>query len=476
MKEQAADAFASQPIIALEINELSDPLLQLWMGEGLLPNFQALWQRSAVFTTCPDGEDATLLEPWIQWYSIHTGRPYSEHKVFQLTDGKRADFPDIFTYLHAAGLPTMSFFSMNIRPFSVPGSVFLSDPWSEAGDAFPRAWNAFGTFVGHQVREHSRDTNRGLFRRAVPFVTFMLRNGLRPRHIKQILLQFMAEMRTGHDVTWRRAALLDVLQLATFRACYGNIRPKFATFFSNNIAHLQHRFWRHMAPDDFVIKPSAAEREAYGNAIRYGYQATDALVGEFIKLAESHGARLMLISAMSQQPFLKYEDIGGQRIYRLRAPERFLASLGVSYSRLEPVMAHQYRVRCSTEAEAQQLRARLSTYMLADGTGVFGFSPVENDSEALYFGCQIARHVMPDEIIFDDEKDHAEIGNFSEFFYQIEGMKSGRHHPDGSLWIETGRHARHEEKVSVLNILPTTLDLLGVSVPLGGVSLSTFLR
>jgi hypothetical protein len=35
----------------------------------------------------------------MQWYSIHPGLPYDEHKVFDLTDGPKADHPDIWRRL-----------------------------------------------------------------------------------------------------------------------------------------------------------------------------------------------------------------------------------------------------------------------------------------------------------------------------------------------------------------------------------------
>jgi arylsulfatase A-like enzyme len=39
-------------------------------------------------------------------------------------------------------------------------------------------------------------------------------------------------------------------------------------------------------------------------------------------------------------------------------------------------------------------------------------------------------------------------------------MKSGCHHPEGVLWVRTGRHAVHSERVSILDVAPTVCDLL----------------
>lgn len=76
-----------QRLILIEFNELCPPLLEQWMSQGLLPNFKRFYEASQIFVTEADEIEPTTLEPWIQWYSIHTGLSYGQHKVFRLTDG-----------------------------------------------------------------------------------------------------------------------------------------------------------------------------------------------------------------------------------------------------------------------------------------------------------------------------------------------------------------------------------------------------
>ncbi len=47
---------------------------------------------------------------------------------------------------------------------------------------------------------------------------------------------------------------------------------------------------------------------------------------------------------------------------------------------------------------------------------------------------------------------------------KIEDIKSGMHHPDGILWIRkpSCQHSIHEDKVSLLSIAPTILELLDI--------------
>jgi hypothetical protein len=63
-------------VILIEFNELTPRLLDAWMASGDLPNFKRFYDRSQVFITEADDFDPVNLEPWIQWYSIHTGLPF----------------------------------------------------------------------------------------------------------------------------------------------------------------------------------------------------------------------------------------------------------------------------------------------------------------------------------------------------------------------------------------------------------------
>src|ERR1051326_3715255 len=115
----------SRKIILLEFNELCPSLLEKWMGEGRLPNFKAFHQDSEVYTTEADEQKPPHLEPWVQWYSIHTGLSYRQHGVAHLTDGPKAGHTDIWRILLANGKSVANCSSMNARGLSAPGSFFL---------------------------------------------------------------------------------------------------------------------------------------------------------------------------------------------------------------------------------------------------------------------------------------------------------------------------------------------------------------
>jgi hypothetical protein len=443
-------------MILLEFNELCPSLLKKWMASGQLPNFKRFYDSSAVFVTEADELKAPNLEPWIQWYSLHTGLPFRVHQVFHLTDGPRAGHVDIWSALQNQGKKVWNCSSMNARRLTGQNALFLPDPWCDSQETSPSDLAPFARFVSHQVQEYSNKENVASGRLVMEFGRFMLTHGLSLDTIVATTTQLLRDFLSGGKTSWQRAAILDRFLFDVFRYYYVRERPDFSTFFVNSTAHLQHCYWRHMSPDEFTVMPTPEERDRYANAILFGYRQMDKVIGRFIDLAGDDAA-LILATALSQQPFVKYEAIGGQHFYRPRKVADFLDMLGVRPQQIEPVMTHQYLLRFDSAIDAAASREVLSGVKL-NGQQVFGFDVADADS--LYVGCDIRASV--------DKSASMQLGGalpstaFFEHFYQIEGSKSGCHHPDGCLWIRLGEHREHPEKISLLDVFPTILDYFQV--------------
>lgn len=446
-------------VILVEFNELCPALLDQWMASGDLPNFKCLHQVSDVYVTQADATDPVNLEPWIQWYSIHTGLPFDQHNVFHLTDGPRAGHPDIWSVLHQAGKKVWNCSSMNARQFAYPGSAYLPDPWCTTEASHPPELGVFHHFVSQQVREYSNSKNGLSAKDAFDFIDFMLRHGLSLSTVMAVFKQLFSEFQSGGKTSWKRATLQDRFLFDVFSHYFKKINPDFSTFFANSTAHLQHSFWRHMEPEKFTVKPSAQELERYHTAIFTGYVQMDRLLGDFIQMAGTD-ARLVFATALSQQPYLKYEHVGGHNFYRPHSIENIFNKLGLQAQSLQPVMTHQYLATFANENQAQAARQALESLTVA-GVPVFGFADAEANS--LYFGGQI-RNVLPKDTLITSAIYPALNTGFFDLFYKIEGLKSGRHHPDGCLWVQSGTHHAHAKKVSILDIFPTVAKLLAVPV------------
>src|SRR5262249_31538950 len=143
------------------------------------------------------------------------------------------------------------------------------------------------------------------------------------------------------------------LQFDLFRWYYRRHRPRLSTFFLNSTAHFQHLFWRQLQPELFSVRPSPREQADYADAILFGYQAMDRLVGHFLEIADD-STTLVLCTALSQQPCLKYEAQGGKMFYRPRDFAHLMAFAGINVPhQVSAAMSEEFHLLFETEDDAR---------------------------------------------------------------------------------------------------------------------------
>jgi hypothetical protein len=288
----------------------------------------------------------------------------------------------------------------------------------------------------------------------------MVMHGLSVRTVRSIIAQLVGERRTGKG-KWKRATILDKLQRDVFLSYFRKLRPQFSTFFLNSTAHFQHAHWRNMDPEPFKIKPTDADQAEYQHAVRYGYEEMDAIVGD-IMAAAPRDAVIVMATALSQQPCLIYEDIGGKTFYRARTFEPLLEFAGVAgCEKVEPVMSEEFHLRFGSESDATAAAERLAA-LRVDGRQAM---QVERRGSNVFSGC-----IIYSQLEHDAQLEGGPEGRSTPFFrlfYQVESLKSGMHHPDGILWMRLpgSRPAVFEEKVSLRDLPPTILSLFGIAKP-----------
>ncbi len=439
----------------MEFNELSPQLMEKFMAAGKLPNFKRLHDESQVAITEADAP-APDLEPWIQWITVHCGVPYAKHQIHHLGDGHKLEAKNLWDILSDNGKSVWVCGSMNINYRSPINGWVLPDPWVLRVPPYPeQELSPFYKFVSANVQEHTREDASLSRSDQVDFLKFMVSHGLSPATVGAIVKQLASER--GGDTKWKRPVILDRLQFDLFKRHWKQAKPDFSTLFLNSTAHYQHLYWRNMEPEHFKVKPEPGEQAVYQEAILYGYQQMDKLCGRLIKLA-GDDTTLVLLTALSQQPSVKYEDIGGKVLYRPLDFDAFLKQIGVEQQgKPTPVMAEEFNLDFASEEDARAVEAQFEKITV----GGEQMMRSKREGNELKTGCQIWRQLDEDAVI-----DLADGGTvpFFDCFYQLNLMKSGQHHPDGMMWIRTP--SRHHEvvpgKVPLVSVAPTILKLYGL--------------
>ena len=81
-------------LIFIELNELNFDIVKKYVNSEKLNNLKKIIEGNFIETESEF--EYKLIEPWIQWVTIHTGLTANEHKVFRLGDIVKKDLPQIF--------------------------------------------------------------------------------------------------------------------------------------------------------------------------------------------------------------------------------------------------------------------------------------------------------------------------------------------------------------------------------------------
>lgn len=448
---------ANSPVISLEFNELSPEITNRFIDQGKLPNFSRLKNQSKVFTT-EAREEQKNLEPWIQWVTVHSGLSYKEHGVFDLGDGHKLKAPTISQLLSKSGYKVWLCGSMNV-PFGNDTEGFvLPDAWSTASAPHPPELTPYWKFIRTNVQEHTNDSVPLTAKDYLGFSNFMVRHGLSADTVFAVIKQLVSQKISGKK-RWKKAALLNRIQWDVFKWFYQKHQPDFSTFFLNSTAHYQHAYWRYFAPEQFEIQPTQEELDEYGDAVLFGYQEMDTLIGKVLDMA-SDDTTVILCTALSQQPFLKYEEKGGKTFYRPHSFDKLLDSIALDgVTNCQPIMSEEFRIYFETREQAKAAKEYLEKFRVGNETLFL----TRLTDTSLHAGCRIFNPLPDDAVILWPDSERTE--KFSSLFYKAPStVKSGMHHPDGILWVKRPRVSPEvvKEKVSLQVVAPMILKMFGI--------------
>ena len=115
-------------LIFIELNELNFEYAEKYFDILNIDTIKKI-KKEIILTNSENSYE--LLEPWIQWHSIHTGLSAQEHKVFRLGDAINSKKTQIFEELERLKLKVGSISSMNAINRLENPSYFIPDPWTD---------------------------------------------------------------------------------------------------------------------------------------------------------------------------------------------------------------------------------------------------------------------------------------------------------------------------------------------------------
>jgi arylsulfatase A-like enzyme len=232
-----------------------------------------------------------------------------------------------------------------------------------------------------------------------------------------------------------------------------------------------HHYWRAMDDSKFPVPSSPEEKIKYGEAVEYGYDLCDELLGRFLRLVDDNTV-VVVASSMGQQPYVHELFPEGKIAVRFKDPSKILAIVGArGVTEIVPTMLPQYNVTIPEAAERARVRD-----LLRAGRCQGGIHPdaihVEETGNILTLtprglsrrsGEQDVRYTFPGAPFAKSE------GYALEELFATDAPtpKEGMHDPRGMVIFHGPgiRRGTQIENISPLDLLPTMLNMLDVPVP-----------
>ena len=424
------------PVLLLELNELNFEFVEHYARQGRLPAFARLFEAHGYARTRSEAVYEHI-EPWIQWFSVHTGKSYAEHGVFRLGDGPAAGVPQVWETLEKKGLRVGAFSPMNAGNALASPAFFIPDPWTRTTVAAPSlmrtAYGAICQAVG--------DNAEG---RITAASAVQLMGGLLAYSRLRNWPAYLGDAAAGARAHWPRAVFLDRFLGDCFLHLWKRGKPDFASAFLNGAAHLQHHY----------LFNAAAYKGPHRNPRWYLAEGADPLLGIcrlYDRLVDDILAleprpRLMIATGLHQDPV--DEPVF---YWRLKDHAALLRRLDCGFVSVEPRMSRDFLVTCADPAQAAATASRLASGRAPDGAPVFA---VDNRGDSLFVTLAYPRDIPPGTAaIFDG-------GRVDDFRAEVVfvAIKNGHHNGIGYFLDTATRSAPQAEPIPLTELCRRVLD------------------
>ena len=351
--------------ILLGLNELNFEYIKFYSEKGLLPNFKTIFHNYKVVETQSEDE-YKLLEPWIQWATIHTGKTFAEHQIFRLGDIVNFKEEQLFETIESHGFSVGAVSPFNAKNELKNPAFFVPDPWTitkVSGNWFVQA-------LYKAIHQSVNDNASGKL--SISTLATLAIGVLRVVPLKrypEYLKYFLNRKRPG-----TKAVILDGLLADTFMFLFKKHKPDFSNLFLNSGAHIQHHYlFNSKAYEGEFSNPDWYCEKGYDPLIVILKQY-DRIIGDLIK----SDINLLMATGLHQQPHNNLTFY-----WRINKHEEFTQKLGLDgVDQVLPRMSRDFLIEFNSEENASKGEQILNSFVMdKDQLKVF---KVDNRGKSLF--------------------------------------------------------------------------------------------
>ena len=360
-------------MILLALNELNIDYIKGYISEGKLTNFNRLLQNGTLSTISE--EKYELLEPWIQWTTVQTGKSYDEHQIFRLGDIiDRPDLRQIFEDLENNGLSVGAISPFNAVNRLKSSKFFIPDPWTQTKTSGSYIIKRLSKTISRIVNDNASGKlgTLNILWLLVGFIRYV-----RVKRWSNFISFFLQRNKPGI-----KAAILDMILLEVFVTLQKKHKPDYSHLFFNGGAHVQHHYMFNSTQYKGTLKNPEWYCPANWDPIYMMLETYDRIIGDLLE----SGERIIGVTGLHQVPHLE------QTYYwRPLNHKAFLTEAGVKGEfTVIPRMSRDFLIYSSSKDHAIQIESHLNKF--TDSIRNKPVFNVDNRGESLFV-----------EVIYDDD-------------------------------------------------------------------------
>ena len=332
-------------MILLALNELNLDYIKGYISQGKLPSFNKLLKHGLVTTTSEVKHE--LLEPWIQWVTVQTGKSFDEHQVFRLGDMvDRSDLNQIFDDLEKSGLSIGAISPFNADNRLANAKFFIPDPWTHTkvsgGYIIEKLSRTVSSFVNSNASGKAALID--IIWLLLGFVVYV-RVKRWPKFFKLLSVR---------EKPGIKAAILDMILLEVFVTLQKKHKPDYSHLFFNGGAHVQHHYMFNSAQYTGDLKNPEWYCPANWDPVLMMLETYDVIIGDLLE----SGERIIGVTGLHQIP---HEE---QTFYwRPVIHKEFLIEAGlVGDFDVIPRMSRDFLIEVSSEEDALEIERHLGEF------------------------------------------------------------------------------------------------------------------
>jgi hypothetical protein len=417
--------------ILLGLNELNFDYINFYINQGLLPSFKKIFEIQPPVETVSEKE-YKLLEPWVQWVTVHTGKTYDEHKVFRLGDiVNNPKISQIFEELETEGLSIGAVSPFNAENRLKNPTFFVPDPWTKT--------NPSGNWI---VKELYQAVHQSVNDNAKSKLNMksMISLGLG-------LLLYVPFSRWFHYVKTilkaknpgAKALILDSLLADVHLTLWKKYKPDFSNLFLNSGAHIQHHYlFNSKAYQGDLKNPDWYCPHGFDPLIQI-LSEYDSQIGKLLKLKD---VKLIIATGLHQQP---HEHL--TFYWRLKEHVKFAELIGIkNFSEISPRMSRDFLVKFNNKPDASYAENLLNSfYASKDDIKIF---EVDNRGTSLFVELVYPNDIEDNDSIYSKES-NLKLENFKSYLAFV-AIKNGEH--NGIGYLTSNFDLKSEKKINLTSL------------------------